>query len=216
MQGKLIVLEGIDGSGKTTIAKLLAKSLPGDTIFIEKKCIYAQTDFQAKFMSQVKPIIWERKAQEPLDEIDEETWLYLHMCWYHMVEAYILRPKLQQHDFVVMDGWYYKFLARHIVNDKMEIEVANFLTKRLVLADYIFFLDVPPQVCYRRKMDTKPSECGIHMHGKEIKSVEGLFVDYQSRVRSAYKKILNNRNTHILDANCAPEVLIRHMMKEII
>ena len=212
---KLIVLEGIDGSGKTTVAKQLKKRLGNEACFISKKSIDANTIFQKQFMTEINPILWGRKADEAIHEIDEETWLYLHILWYHMLQEYVVVPKLKEYKYVVMDGWFYKFLARHYVNNKMEYDVADYLTKRLLTPDHIFLLNASPELCYNRKTNIKTSECGIH-EDKSSTEVSFLrFCKYQDKVYAAYLKIFENFKVTIINAEQEINSIVRTVMLEV-
>lgn len=212
---KLIVIEGIDGSGKTTIAKRLINRLGEKAYFLSKKSLEANTDFQKQFMSEIKPILWERKANEPISEIDEESWLYLHMLWYHMLQKFVINNKLNTYEYVIMDGWYYKFLARHFVNKKMETSTAEFLVKRLLQPDKVFLLNVSPEVCFYRKDQIKASECGAHEKGQKTELVINDFCEYQEKVYAAYVEILNGSNLSIIDASQTIENVLDEIIKEV-
>jgi len=183
--GELIVFEGIDGSGKTDIAQALSMHFGEISVFISKKSTEAMLPFQTKFMSEVKKVLWERLSNDAIHEIDEESWLYLHMLWYHMVQEYVLVPKLKQYRYVMMDGWYYKFFARHIVNKKMDTVFAEQLVSRLLPGDRVFMLDADPEVCYKRKKGVSLSECGAHRDG-ETATTKNAFCKYQRLVFDAY------------------------------
>lgn len=210
---KLIVFEGIDGSGKTTLAKKLSGYYGDNAIFLSKKSIAASTDFQVKFMSEIRSILWERKPNEEISEIDEESWLYLHSLWYHMLQEFVIKFKLQQYEYVIMDGWYYKFLARHIVNNKMDTSVAEFITGRLLKPDNIFLLSILPEICLERKGYVKASECGIHKD--KLNLSKQSFIDYQTDVYNAYLKILKNDNMKIIDSSGCVEDIIHQIVMEV-
>lgn len=212
---KLIVIEGIDGSGKTTVAQHLRDYLGEKACFLSKKSIEANTNFQKQFMSEIKPILWERKPTEPVSEIDEESWLYLHMLWYHMLQKFVISDKLRNYEYVVMDGWYYKFLARHFVNSKMETTIAEFLVKRLLRPDRIFLLNVSPEICFNRKGQIKASECGAHEKGQRTELALNDFCEYQEKVYEAYVEILKGSKLSIIDASQAIESVLDEIIKEV-
>lgn len=212
---KLIVIEGIDGSGKTTVAQLLRNRLGEKAYFLSKKSMEANIDFQKQFMSEIKPILWERKPTEPISEIDEESWLYLHILWYHMLQKFVINNKIKNYEYVIMDGWYYKFLARHFVNRKMETSTAEFLVKRLLQPDKIFLLNVSPEICFNRKGQIKASECGVHEKGKKTELAINDFCEYQEKVYAAYIRILNGSELSIIDASQTIENVLDGIIKEV-
>lgn len=212
---KLIIIEGIDGSGKTTLAKHLKDCLGEKAYFLSKKSMEANTDFQKQFMSEIKPILWERKPTEPISEIDEESWLYLHMLWYHMLQKFVITNKLKNYEYVIMDGWYYKFLARHFVNKKMETSTAELLVKRLLQPDKVFLLNVSPEICFKRKDQIKASECGAHEKGQKTELAINDFCEYQEKVYAVYVEILSESNLSIIDASQAIENVLDEIIKEV-
>ena len=213
---KLVVFEGIDGSGKTTLAKHLRNELGERAFFLSKKSVDADTVFKKQFMLEVKPILWERKPNEPISQIDEESWLYLHILWYHMLQNFVINNKLKEYEYVIMDGWYYKFLARHFVNNKMDSSTAMYLVNRLLQPDKIFLLNVPPEICFYRKGIIKPSECGIHEKGVETEFVIKDFCEYQNKVYAAYLEILNGLSPCIIDASQAVSSILDEIIIEVV
>lgn len=197
---KLIILEGIDGSGKTTIAKEICKNR-ANTLFLSKKTIEGNTEFQRKFMKLIRTPLWESKS-DSIHDIDEESWLYLHLLWYHMVEVFVLDHYMKSElDYIIMDGWFYKFLARHIVNDKMNPQVALSLFSRVISGDHIIVLDVPANVCYERIGTPSPSECGIHKHSLKVYNEFDCFCKYQNEVFEALKSLEKYYGFKYIDAN---------------
>lgn len=213
---RLIILEGIDGSGKTTLAKALCDKLSTQNmaLFLDKKSIEASTAFQKRFMSQIRSILWELKKTDPINEIDEETWLYLHMLWYHMLQEYVIKHQMILYDYIVMDGWYFKFLARHIANDKIAPELAYSLFSRLIQGNLVVLLNVPPEICIKRKEKIKPSECGIHRD--TIKdSMKKSFCNYQQKVFDAYRILSGKYHFTNIDASGTIEKSLEQVIKAI-
>ena len=209
---KLIIIEGIDGSGKTTLAKELSKRIT-NSIFLSKKTIDANTEFQKNFMDMIKFPLWNNKSNN-IDEIDEESWMYLHMLWYHMVQEFVLKRYLKSSlDYIIMDGWYYKFLARHMVNDKMNIELVLSLFSRLFKGDTVIMLDVSPNICYQRKGHPSPSECGIHKHMQKEYDDYVSFCSYQHEVSLALKSLDKYYNFKYIDASQTIDKTIENILK---
>jgi thymidylate kinase len=200
---KLIILEGIDGCGKTTVAKQLTKDMidkkEKTALFVSKKSIDAKTEFQSEIMRFIRNILWERSASEPLDEIDESSWMYLHLLWYHAVETFVL-PNYSNYDYIIMDGWFYKALSRNLVNNKNDVEYTQNLFKRVIPGDVVVLLKVKPEICCKRKGNLKPSECGQHLTGHPDTSA-AAFISYQNRVEDAYLKLSDIFPMIMIDAD---------------
>lgn len=211
IMSRLIVIEGIDGSGKTTLAEKLCEKLD-NAIFLNKKSVDASTEFQKEFMVSVRHTLWENRKDAPINEIDEESWLYLHLLWYHMLQENVIKPYKEKYDYIVMDGWYFKFLARHIVNDKMEVEYAHSLMSRLVQGDIVMLLNIPPELCYERKNDIRLSECGIHKQSN-IEDQRDSFCSYQQEVYDAYLSLGKCYNFVNIDATNSIEKIVQQMVE---
>lgn len=211
---KIIVFEGIDGCGKTTLAERISQKLGEKAVFLSKKSADAESELQKKFMIKIKSILWEHEENDNLAEIDEESWLYLHMLWYHMFQQFVIRPIQEKYDYIILDGWYYKFLARHIVNKKMDGSVAQKLIKRLITGDKIFWLKVNPEICFERKRNIKLSECGIHKEDFEMVSAE-RFIKYQKEVAQVYSKMSKDNNFIEINAQNSIDDITKFIMKNL-
>ena len=214
--GKLIVLEGIDGAGKTTIANRLALKLSEnyDAVFLDKKSIDCSSNYVRKFMENIKKSLWQSKINDPVEKIDEETWLYLHVLWYRLMQEHVIKEKLGKHDYVILDGWIYKFWARHYCNGDFDFEYSENILKRLRQADRVFLLDVSPEESYVRKKEIKRSELGAHgmIEGKDKKE---QFINYQEKMRGEYLKFADEYSFEIIQAQDSIENIINQILCKI-
>ena len=218
MTGKFIVIEGIDGSGKTTIANLLCDKLNQKfkAIDVSKKSIEADSQYVKQFMKNIKKSLWESSSTDPVSQIDEESWLYLHILWYHLLQKQIIEKKLMDYNYVVTDGWFYKFWARHLTNMlNGDTDFSKGLIQRLMSGDERILLDVSPQECFRRKQNVKPSEMGIHGVVSGKTNYE-KFVSYQSNVQQKYYEIADEYNFRRIDASPPPEKIVDKLWRMVI
>ncbi|MFR3142006.1 MAG: dTMP kinase [Lacrimispora saccharolytica] len=211
--GKLVIIEGIDGSGKTTISKQLNDILSTmyKSIYINRKNFEVDSVFVNKFMSNIKKSLWESTSTDPINEIDEEGWLYIHMLWYHLFQKNYLEPMLEQYDYVIMDGWFYKFWARHLTNGGVDIDYSKQIISRLCKGDIVFYLKVNPDVCFYRKENCNQAELGI-LGDTKGSSPEERFVDYQSKVQIQYEQMSRELKFVDLDANCKITYIIEQII----
>lgn len=132
MRGKLIVVEGIDGAGKTTIAKYLANTL----ICKGFKAIYTREPYHPQIIK-----LLENKGKE-LGAIMEALLLaadrYLHI-------QEVIKPHLEVGYYVICDRYYYSSLAYQTARgaDINWIRTINFF---IIRPDVSIYLDVNPEV----------------------------------------------------------------------
>ncbi len=132
MRGKLIVVEGIDGAGKTTIAKYLANTLISKGF----KAIYTREPYHPQIIK-----LLENKGKE-LGAIMEALLLaadrYLHI-------QEVIKPHLEVGYYVICDRYYYSSLAYQTARgaDINWIRTINFF---IIRPDVSIYLDVNPEV----------------------------------------------------------------------
>jgi len=204
--GKFIVIEGIDGSGKTTIANRVSERLNDNgykTIFVNKKNTDVCDEYIKKFMGNIRKSLWENSPTDPVGEVPEKAWLFLHSLWYTMMEEKVINKLVDDYEFVIMDGWYYKFLARHLTNGEFDFDLSYSIINTLRKGDYTFLLDIKPEECFKRRGDFKPSELGAHEIKQEEKEEKAFikFVRYQSMVRNQYLKFGKEYGFNLVDTN---------------
>lgn len=123
MQGKFIILEGIDGSGKTTIAEMLTDRLQQEgkgANFLNKKYSDYPEGFLREFTKKIGDALWTPTHGAPVTDVTDFGWYYLHATWYSVLANNALRNSLEEFEYTIMDGWYYKILARFLAKDKYE------------------------------------------------------------------------------------------------
>lgn len=189
MQGSLVAIEGIDGSGKTTVSQGLPERLRisgMDPILLSRKSAAGVTDpYLARVMSNLSATIWGATLTDPVQLVPEDTWLCLHAAWYRLFDEIILAPLLQAGKLVLLDGWYFKFLARHRAHGSVPLTVSDGLLARVVRPNVTVLLDVAPEICWTRRAVYKPSELGAHA-GVVAASPYEAFLKYQHAVRQEY------------------------------
>jgi len=132
LRGKLIVIEGIDGAGKTTIAKYLANTLISKGF----KAIYTREPYHPQIIK-----LLENKGKE-LGAIMEALLLaadrYLHI-------QEVIKPHLEVGYYVICDRYYYSSLAYQTARgaDINWIRTINFF---IIRPDVSIYLDVNPEV----------------------------------------------------------------------
>src|SRR5882724_6578549 len=148
-RGKLIVFEGLDGSGQTTQAQLLAKW------FLEKRnqlAYYTKEPTDGPIGSLLKLALCNRlisvngaKKPGPLDEVTMSLFFAADRSD-HLYNEIV--PKIKDSIHVITDRYYLSSLAyQSVVAEYNWIKEIN---RHSLQPDLTFFLDVPPAICQKR------------------------------------------------------------------
>lgn len=179
----LIDIEGIDGAGKSSVARAVVQQMATSackTMLFQHKRPVLENPYIAAHLEGLGRILWERDATEPRRLLDNEHWVYLSAAWLQAVEQHALRPALRAYDVVVADSWYPKLLSRFALKDDHIYRLARLCYSSLTMPDCIFLLDVPAEECAHRKTEYGYSECG------NFDGLRGInrdnFITYQQKV----------------------------------
>src|SRR5438128_310304 len=81
--GRLIVLEGVDGSGKTAIRNHVASSLSDLGVVPQSSKEVAEApDFARRSMLAVASLLWPTEDTSFDHQLPAEYWLHLQAIWY--------------------------------------------------------------------------------------------------------------------------------------
>lgn len=185
-----ISLEGVDGSGKTTIAKLLKDDL------VQKgfKVLVTREPGGAKISEQIRTIILDNKnvSMDPWTE----TLLYIAARKQHLEDVII--PTLKSNTIVICDRFMdstsvYQGFARFLGITDVD-EVQNIVLGAMK-PDLTLFFDITPKEAQMRilkrnkNLDRLESE-NFEFHEKVYEGYQILINEYNSRIR-----VINARKT---------------------
>jgi dTMP kinase len=174
-KGAFICIEGLDGCGKTTQAKLLVKKLrkshnavytaepsPGKIgAFIRKSCLYGEN----RLSSAVEALLF---AADRLEHVENEV-----------------LPALRQGRLVVSDRYVYSSLAYQGAAG-LSLEWIEKINEHALRADFAIFIDVDPKIVMQR---LKPNKSVM----------ENL--ETQQKVRAVYLKYVAKGELSRIDGN---------------
>lgn len=191
-KGLFVVLEGIDGSGKTTLSNLLKNDLEsnGYTVY-----------------STAEPTngpIGALLRKEKIDSPRAEALLFVADRAYHTEE---MLKRVENGEIVICDRYYASTLAYQSTSFSSSAFDMAFLTdlNEAVVSepDITFLLDLDPEVSAGR-IDTR---------GEQKSKFERL--EFQKQVRDNYLRIAGERGFCVLDASSPSEQVCAEALKQI-
>lgn len=191
-KGVFIVLEGIDGSGKTTLAKSLKDRL-------EAKGYKTQLTAEPT-SGTIGSLLRSEKINDP----KAETLLFIADRSCHTSEIIDL---LDKGISVISDRYYASTLAYQsaaLEGPSFEYPLLEEMNKAVIREpDITILLDLDPEVSVGR----------VSSRGEQISKFERL--EFQRRVRDNYLKIAEKHNFIVLDASCTQDALCDEAMGHI-
>jgi thymidylate kinase len=184
-----VVLEGIDGSGKSTLTRLVGDKLRA-TIPSVRLYHKLSPDFDHPYVRRQMTTLRDIMAvpaeeQHHLGALGDRYWLFLAAAWFSAVETNRLGPARAQGHLVLMDGWYYRLIAK-FMHKGFDREWLFSLFSAVSEADLVVILDVEPATAWKRRPAFKPNEIGVY----ERRSRDGARNDFE--VYCQYQAVLRH------------------------
>lgn len=139
MKGKLIVIEGIDGSGKSTCAKNLAEKLNSINI----KTIYTFEPTHSRYGAKLR----EGMLSEDLDA-EEELLLFVKDRKEHI--EYMIKPALEEGYFIILDRYFYSSIAYQGAKGIDINRIINMHKDFIIKPDIVFIFHLPIDIALNR------------------------------------------------------------------
>jgi len=191
-KGLFVVLEGIDGSGKTTLSNLIKADLEsrGRRVFVTAE--------------PTKGPIGTLLRSEKVDSSRAEALLFVADRACHTEE---MLSRVERGEVVICDRYYASTLAYQSASLSGPVFGMGFLTElnEAVISepDITFLLDIDPEESNGR----------VDSRGEQKSKFERL--EYQKRVRENYLRIASERGFAVLDASAPPEQVCAEALKRI-
>ena len=179
--GKIIVLEGLDSSGKATQAKLLEEKLEKNKIKTKTYSFPRYNEFFGKLIA--KYLKGELGKKEVLSE--EFVSLLYSLDRYEIKKE--IEEKLSQEFTLIMDRYYtsnFAFQTAKFESKEKRKEFIEWLKKiesKMPAPDLVFFLDIPVEFS-QKLMDSRKQKDYM----KEKKDIHEKDLDYQKKVREMF------------------------------
>lgn len=194
-KGKFIVLEGVDGVGKTTIASKL--DFNDEFVHVKRKQVSQINDFVDSQMLKHNKLLWTEDGS--MDHLLPTTyWITLQAAWYILLTNFVIEPLLNEGKNVVVDGWYYKLKARLYLQGENMDYVEN-IFKPLIIPDLVVLLNVEFEKIWKRKKEFRAYEFG-KFKDSSTETVKDSFIEYQSNTyKNLEKMAFNNEKWIVVD-----------------
>jgi thymidylate kinase len=197
--GMVIILEGLDLSGKTTLARFLQNILQRSghqAVLVRRK--YKKSDYEDVLEAKSKLFKMPGAWEVPSDIIAVCLCLEFLIIYQEKVI-----PPLREGKIVIVESWWLKAVCRtaievehrhlqkHLLDDRFEGWMLNLFPyfTGFPYPQQVFFLDVEPAVCWERLQSSDRKGKGV------VESMDKeTFIHYQTLVREkmlSYKKLLN-------------------------
>jgi len=199
-RGIIISFEGIDGSGKTTIAKATEEELSK----IGFETLYTEEPTDSFLGEMIRKIILKNLTIS----LSPITQAFLFNADRNFHVNSIILEALDEKKLILMDRFTDSTLAYQGENDKLMsiIEKINDIATESVLPDITFLLDLDPKIALGR----------IEKLSKEVDKFERL--EFLEKVRFRYLAIAkkNKRRVKILDASKEKKILVETAISNIL
>jgi len=192
---RYIAIEGIDGSGKTTIANLLYNELSKRY----NKIILIKEPYDNDLSKKIKEII----LKEHEKNLDYGYLLALLFTADRSIKNIDLKKYLNSDYIVISDRSIYSTFSYQILYEGMDIEWLKCVSKYIIRPDITFILDVDPKIAVER----------INLRGKNITSYENI--DFLRKVRENFLKlreIFPNDNIIYINGEEKPEEILKKIL----
>ncbi|MDW7668412.1 MAG: dTMP kinase [Bacillota bacterium] len=173
-RGLFIVLEGPDGSGKSSLAHLMAEYLQEKGHKIE----FSREPGGTKIGEKIRDIILDVGNEEMGNEA--EALLYAASRAQHVTEK--IRPTIESGKDLICERFYYSSLVYQGIGRKLGVDVVKHFNEfaiQGVYPDLVIFLDIDPEKALLRKEDSG-----------ELDRLEIEDVKFHQEVYKGYKEII--------------------------
>ncbi len=207
--GKLIIVEGIDGSGKSTQLRLLNEWL--------RSLNYRVFLTEWNSSALVKETIRRGKKKNLLTPI---TFSILHATDFASRYTHMIIPPLKAGMIVLADRYIYTAFARDVIRG-VSREWVHALYGFAIKPNLSFYFDVPVEISLKRilaaRINLKFYESGMDIEIND--DPKESFKIFQSKILEEYKKIAQEYNFTVIDAKGfikKQQIIVRETVKKML
>ncbi len=205
LKGKLIVVEGSDGSGRTTQINMLRTWLEGQG--------YATVEIGIK-RSQL--VATELDIARQSTTLSPMTMTLYYACDFADQLEHVIIPSLRANFVVLADRYIYTLVARAIAR-RLNRNWINQLYGIALVPDAVFYLSVEPSVLAERtfrKNDTLNYwESGMDVH-RQVDMYRS-FIEYQRKLERIFMDLQQEYGFVVVDGNRSPQTIYEELVSRI-
>jgi len=204
MKGKFIVIEGIDGSGKTTQINHLSKWLIESDIIPDKnQLVITREPGGTKLGKSIRSLLLDNSEEKSPDSITELL-LYAADRAQHINE--IILPSLNKGDWVISDRFCGSTLAYQGYGRQLDLKLIKdleIIATRGICPDITFLLDIPVEESIKRRKNRTDDR------------IEKEGMEFLSKVSQGFNALSENTKWKKISAMNSKENIISEIQFEI-
>lgn len=203
-EGLLIVIEGTDGSGKSTQLELLKRSIQDKS--------YGVMVSEWKTSRLIANVIDDAKERNLLNAT---TYSLLYAADFADRLENIIIPALKSGFIVLLDRYYYTALARDVVRGQ-DIDWVKNLYEYAPEPDLVFYLDMPVDVLLKRIIGT--TGLNYYESGRDVGFSTDFYKSfkiYQQKCLDEYNNMKSEYNFKSIDGTMSIEEIHKIMNDEV-
>lgn len=204
LAGKFIVIEGLEGAGKSTAISYISKWLTLQNISAENTT-YTREPGGTELAERMRDIVKMEVEGEQLQ--DKAELLLMYAARVQLVE-HVIKPALAEQHIVIGDRHNWSSLAyqgggrgidKQLIEDIKQVSLGDFS------ADFTLYLDIAPELGLNRARGRG-----------ELDRIERLALDFFDRTRLVFLDLVeNHENSVTIDASQTPELVKKAMFKQL-
>jgi len=183
MKNKLIVFEGIDGVGKTTLSKLLQKKLVKAGYNIVR---YENIEDKNGGFNKIKPFI---KTKVP---INSSLFFYIASALYKSQQI----EKLLKHNWVICDRYIYSTYAYHTIRNANMSLIPDIKKIPIRLPDFVFLIKVDDDIRLQRAKTRSDN----NIHDGKAKTKNNIVGRMEKELELFKPIIIDNSGPNVFNA----------------
>lgn len=206
LTGKLIVIEGTDGSGRSTQVRLLTEWLEGRG--------FATVNVGLKRSTLVSTELEQAMQGNTLSPITLS--LFYATDFADQLENNII-PALKAGFIVLADRYIYTLIARDLVRGGNPEWLKKIYSAISLVPDAVFYLNVSPRFLVDRNFHKKSSldywESGMDIHLS--RDIFDSFMKFQRKLKVEFSRLHKEYNFAVINGNRSPKAIAMDLQKRI-